>query len=588
MYNRGWQYKDKRGHNCYKYKIPNSQCVEYSEKKYKIDPYVIGCFIGDGCCLESRLVISSMDEELVQEIAKLLNCNYKKLHPNNYSWGFYNNDGNLLTKQVFSEYNKELVCSCHEKRIPIDYLLGSKEQRLHLLQGLMDTDGYTGNGGNSPNYSTVNKSLAEDVAELARSLGFYTTIYCLERPEKNNIEYTVNIFTSHNLANTIFRLSRKHNRALEFANNPCFTKHNFVTIKNIELLDYEEEMTCIYVDDPEHLYLTNNFIVTHNTRLLTERIRKEAMAHKGMVVAFTFTNAAAEEMNERLSDLDKSNVFIGTIHSYCYRLLIINGIEQAQWYVEEQNFDKLFVLIKSHLNIVEPVYSVLCDEMQDCSGDQFEFIFDVLKWQRFFAVYDKRQSIYRWRDAHPEYINDYVDKLNAHKFYLNQNYRNGWSILDFAKGIITLAGYEYKDFSDAMCSSGGKVIEVDYNSEAIARTIKKKGDWKKWFVLTRTNDQLDDIKAALDKHGVPTSTFKRNQLTNKELQELMHSDTVKVLTIHTSKGLENDYVVVIGAKFYNLEEKCVSYVAATRARKLLVWTKIPPKNKKPKTSYWET
>lgn len=311
------------------------------------------------------------------------------------------------------------------------------------------------------------------------------------------------------------------------------------------------------------------------------------MAHKGMVVAFTFTNAAAEEMNERLVDLDKSNVFIGTIHSYCYRLLIINGIEQAQWYVEEQNFDKLFVLIKSHLNIVEPVYSVLCDEMQDCSGDQFEFIFDVLKWQRFFSVYDKRQSIYRWRDAHPEYINDYADKLNAHKFYLNQNYRNGWSILDFAKGIITLAGYEYKDFSEAMCPNSGKVIEVDYNPEAIARTIKKKGEWKKWFVLTRTNDQLDDIKAALDKHGVPTSTFKRNQLTNKELQELMHKDTVKVLTIHTSKGLENDYVVVIGAKFYNLEEKCVSYVAATRARKLLVWTKIPPKNKKPKTSYWE-
>ena len=51
--------------------------------------------------------------------------------------------------------------------------------------------------------------------------------------------------------------------------------------------------------------------------------------------------------------------------------------------------------------------------------------------------------------------------------------------------------------------------------------------------------------------------------------------------------MEKDYVVVIGAKFYNLEEKCVSYVAATRARKLLVWTKIPPKNKKPKTSYWE-
>ena len=66
----------------------------------------------------------------------------------------------------------------------------------------------------------------------------------------------------------------------------------------------------------------------------------------------------------------------------------------------------------------------------------------------------------------------------------------------------------------------------------------------------------------------------------------MKENTVKVLTIHTSKGLEADNVIVIGAKFYNTEEKCISYVAATRARNLLVWTRTPQK-KKYAVNSWE-
>jgi superfamily I DNA/RNA helicase len=61
-----------------------------------------------------------------------------------------------------------------------------------------------------------------------------------------------------------------------------------------------------------------------------------------------------------------------------------------------------------------------------------------------------------------------------------------------------------------------------------------------------------------------------------------------VLTIHTAKGLEANNVVVIGAKFFNVEERCVSYVAATRARNLLIWTKAPARAKKTTMmSSWE-
>ena len=126
----------------------------------------------------------------------------------------------------------------------------------------------------------------------------------------------------------------------------------------------------------------------------------------------------------------------------------------------------------------------------------------------------------------------------------------------------------------------GKVIDVEYSPVAIARTIKQMGGYGDWFVLTRTNDQLDEIAFFLKKEGVPTDTFKRSELDNKELGEKMKQNTVKVLTIHAAKGLEANNVVVIGAKFFNIEERCVSYVAATRAKNLLVWTRMPTRAKK--------
>ena len=60
----------------------------------------------------------------------------------------------------------------------------------------------------------------------------------------------------------------------------------------------------------------------------------------------------------------------------------------------------------------------------------------------------------------------------------------------------------------------------------------------------------------------------------------MKANTVKVLTIHSAKGLEANNVIVIGSKFYNLEERCISYVAATRARNWLIWTRMPTRKKK--------
>ena len=323
------------------------------------------------------------------------------------------------------------------------------------------------------------------------------------------------------------------------------------------------------------------------TTVLTERVRHllENGVDPQKIVLITFTNAAAEEMASRLEY--PKGIFIGTIHSYANYLLLSHGKDTSDL-LESERFDDLFERIKKHPNCIKEVEHLMVDESQDSTEQQFEFLLDMVKPKNYMLVGDWRQSIYRWNFAYPDYLLELSHNPEVTTYDLNENYRNGYKILDFARGIINAAGYEYYDRSRPMRGVSGKVLDVEYSPVAVARTIKQMGDFGNWFVLTRTNDQLDEIAFFLKKEGVPIDTFKRSELDNKELGEKMKQDTVKVLTIHTAKGLEANNVVVIGAKFFNVEERCVSYVAATRAKNLLVWAKMPNKKKMvQKMSSWE-
>ena len=305
------------------------------------------------------------------------------------------------------------------------------------------------------------------------------------------------------------------------------------------------------------------------------------------IVLITFTNAAAEEISERLDR--PLGLFIGTIHSYANYLCLSNG-RDTQDIIKEEQFDQLFNKIKQHPEYVKPIDYLLLDEGQDSTEIQFEFMLDILHPKNWMIFADWRQSIYGWAGARPDQILSLTKKDDVTTFSLNENYRNGYNILNFAKNIIQAAGYDYRDDSIPMRDIGGKVAaDVEYSPHAIAKTFSQMKDgFGKWFVLMRTNDQIDELAHLFKSYGVPYDTFKRAELDNKELNKKMKENTVKLLTIHTSKGLEADNVIVVGAKFYNLEERCVSYVAATRARNYLVWTRMPNKRRASMmTSNWE-
>lgn len=250
----------------YKYSIPTTEPVNYTTKFFRLDPYVLGVLLGDGCCLENNLTISSKDKEIIDEVARLINADEViKYTLNNYSWNF-KKDGKLIkTKDIVD--NLKGVCEySYNKSIPQKYLLGSIEQRLSLLQGLLDTDGTIDDKGRI-NFTTTSEDLLEDVKELCYSLGFKTNTY-IDRREKytNGICYSLSISSRAKDKQKLFRLFRKKEKALSLEETK-YSRQNNLTIRKVEKIG-QEEMVCIYVDNKEHLYLTSNYIVTHNTMSL--------------------------------------------------------------------------------------------------------------------------------------------------------------------------------------------------------------------------------------------------------------------------------------------------------------------------------
>lgn len=151
------------------------------------------------------------------------------------------------------------------KFVPKSYIYNAAiDERLELLRGLFDTDGAC--DGTSAGFTTISKQLALDVVEIVQSLGGRSNIYTRDRRGKEahfNTEGR-NIVARHisyevvaNLDFNPFYISRKASRY-----NPKY-KH-LIGIKSIEKIR-EDYVQCLKTSAVDGLYITNNYIVTHNS-----------------------------------------------------------------------------------------------------------------------------------------------------------------------------------------------------------------------------------------------------------------------------------------------------------------------------------
>ena len=78
-------------------------------------------------------------------------------------------------------------------------------------------------------------------------------------------------------------------------------------------------------------------------------------------------------------------------------------------------------------------------------------------------------------------------------------------------------------------------------------------------------------------HKIPFNTFKQGDITKSQLEKMMNENKVKLLTIHSAMGLGFDKVVVYNPQWWGQDSTQINYVAATRARDLLIWAKVGKK-----------
>jgi phosphate starvation-inducible protein PhoH and related proteins len=264
-----------------RYELPLlSAPAEFEPKDVPIDPYALGLLLGDGC-LTARTTPSftTADLELVDALEIAFDDLNVVLEPKRgYDYVLRHTEGHrggpIVANPVMAALRTlELAGTySHTKFIPERYLVNSSEVRVALLQGLLDSDGGpVAQRGRTCRiqYTTCSERLRDDVVYLVRSLGgvaYWRTREAQGRaPGRANgrpVEYRRDSFVLEiRLPSTIdpFRLRRKLDI---YRRNGGGRPTRF--IDSIEPAG-EEETVCIQVAAADSLYVTEGFLVTHNT-----------------------------------------------------------------------------------------------------------------------------------------------------------------------------------------------------------------------------------------------------------------------------------------------------------------------------------
>lgn len=299
-----------------------------SREKDKIEPYLLGVLLGDGC-ITKKVGVSAHKDDIPHYIEKIGKHDVT-IHARGFQ--FIGERMKYLQKKLL-KYGL-LGTYSHTKFIPEQYKMGPVEARYELVRGLMDTDGYMPKGKHSAYYYTTSETLANDMAWVLRSLGAVVTVTTkvgkIGTTEHRKC-YCLHI--KHRKPSMLFSLERKRTDTSERSIS-----------KRVDNVLIQGEITgrCIQVSNPNGLYITDDFIVTHNSFLGATLIFGDALIYPG-----THYFIARQELN----DLVKFT--IPTIHE-----VFRNWGIKLDDYGTYNGQDKAF-----YLNNGSKVYLIACKEI---------------------------------------------------------------------------------------------------------------------------------------------------------------------------------------------------------------------------------
>lgn len=644
----------KKDSKCY---VPAA--MEFSKKELELEPYFVGLWLGDGSTNCST--ITKPDDEIkdyLENYAKRLSVPFRVRNNvarcRDYCIG---SDGNKTTENKVNSMLRTINV-IDNKHIPHDYKFGSIEQRMRLVAGLLDSDGYLGNG--CYEWSTSLKVMADDMAFVCRTLGFKVIV-----SEKRILKYPDNIYyrlsiSGKNLDDIPMIIPRKK------ANARTQIKNTSVTGFNVESIGIGTYYGFTIGDD--NLFLLEDFTVTHNTSTLSAIAK--AMPNK-RILYIAFNKSIAEDAKGKFP----SNVTCKTTHSLAYaavghaysnRLGFFKADRKFGWSLQEsiilsrtlelfcQSSDSIitekhlppipedfrielnlpkaaniwFGLLKESGSVTHDYYMkqwqltnpvlpydvILMDEAQDSNG----LLLDVLSKQQSQVIYvgDRYQKLYAFRGAVDAMTDIHTDNVA----YISQSFRFDNTIAEVANAILPneiitpLLGFDKVQSELVTKNTYPYAVICRTNAGVLDSVIRISELGKRVHVTGGVKDQQDQIQAIYDiaNGNVPSYfEFKRFK-TIDQLKRFANSDAgtmfapivnycikrgisaipmllralrnvlptednadVICTTVHKSKGREFDHVTIYNDMIakdndkWTEDERCVLYVAITRAKKQL-------------------
>ncbi len=295
--------------------------IDYSEKKLAVDPYILGIWLGDGT--SCRPEITSMDNEVINEwciwakshgAVAMERHSRGKAHVYDITYGKASKFKPNKVKGLLKD-----IGVLNNKHIPLLYLTSSRKQRLELLAGLLDTDGYLCDGEKGYELALKNTVLVDNVIQLVHGLGFKVSVH-----DKVVNETTYKrIHISGQLCNIPCKVVRKQANNFSKHTKKDYTHIGF-HIENVDRVEYYG-----FACDGDHRFLLADCTLSHNSWYMI-KFALEA-AKQGLRVGFYSGEMDVDQVGYRL------DTFLGNIPNGSLTHGNSNVEDQYRNYIEEIN-----------------------------------------------------------------------------------------------------------------------------------------------------------------------------------------------------------------------------------------------------------
>lgn len=460
-----------------------------------IPPYTLGAWLGDGSSYRAHMTIGPEDQDEMVSLLRGDGFVVEKL-TGTMAWALkYPGIVNHKTGTVTAALRRLGVRT--DKHIPMAYLRASREQRLALLQGLMDTDGHISKRWGRCEITQKNERLARGIFELVTSLG--QRAFFEKKTARCNGVDAGPVFRVGFQPNEImpFRLSRK---VAQVRSSPAGTRLKHRRIVDVRPVP-RSTVRCIVVDSSSRMFLVGeDMIPTHNS----ERICARAVSFP-----FSFPGQEHALVAPEGQHLDRlTNRIEGRIKSVRLLLEMVtrgaNGITHRPFHIDWRSGAQTYALIPQRSGIgVKGVHAVWLDvdEAQDVPENA---------WKEMPMTVRKEVEGHRWV-AHG------VSKgVRTDTFFRITQPGSGWNVQRFTQ--LHKDTYDPKNRPQLVKDHGGS----DQSGDFLRNVYGEHGDTQnRIFVLQHFNAAVDDRTEGSDVND----EYYQPTITGDEIAAMVGSKT---------------------------------------------------------------